>query len=297
MVIDATGVGKTYSIGLFQRSSVVALSNVSFSLHPGEILAVVGPSGAGKTTLLRTIMNDVPPSRGLILRFGNVLVPPNWECVTGYSPEAMTVGGRITGRHFLTSAARAHGRTERLVDNDVFTVLDAFGLASVADTPCWAYSQGIRARLSLAQAFVHRPRLIALDNPTRGLDLFGRCRLKHILEGRRDEGCAILLTSCEFTDVESVADRILVLQHGIVTAQGKPRDLFPADTAFTVQVNCDPLLSPGWKFMRNGEGWYSMVAGRPQLELLLRALTCRGITSAAVAPVQCAAQSLFSNHS
>ncbi len=295
MVINATGVNKTYFTGMFHRSSVSALSSISFDLQEGEILGILGPSGAGKTTLLRTIMNRLQPTRGLILRFGNPFVPANWHCLTGYSPEMMTLGGRTSGRRLLRTAARAHGRKEKTLDSDVADMLDAFGLTPVADAPCWSYSHGIQARLSLALAFVHLPRLALLDNPAQGLDLSGRNRLKRMLESSRAHGCAVVLTSSELSDLESIADRVLVLQHGVITAQGKLRELFPADTAFTVQVNCDPLLSPGWKFVRNGEGWYSMVAGRSQLDLLLRALTHRGITPAAIAPVRCAAQGLFSS--
>jgi hypothetical protein len=86
---------------------------------------------------------------------------------------------------------------------------------------------------------------------------------------------------------------ILVLRHGSVTQQGKPCDVFSPETAFTVKVSRDPLLAPGWQFVRNGEGWYSLVSGRSQLDLLLHALTRRGITPAAVSPVPCAVAGLF----
>lgn len=293
IAISATGVCKTYSAGLSRRSSVTALSNVSFCLHSGEIIAVVGPSGAGKTTLLRTIMGEIAVTRGLILRFGETSVPKGWHRMAGYAPEGGILTARITGRDLLRSSGRAHGMNGKPLEDAVVRILDAFGLAPFADTPGWRYSYGIEARLSLARAFIHQPKLVVLDNPARGLDDSGRSRLKRMLEKSRTSGAAIILASCELSDLEAIADRILVLQHGIVTAQGRPRELYPADTAFTVQVTRDPLLSPGWKFVRNGDGWYSMVSGRSQLDLLLHALTCRGITPEAIAPVRCAGQGLF----
>jgi len=294
MVIDAMSVSKVFERGLFRQSTVLALNNVSFSVCDGEILSLLGPSGAGKTVLTRVLMNYQATSHGHIVRFGSDTMPAEWETWTGYAPESFPLVERVSGRRILKAAGRAHGRRGTILEEDVQTILEAFSLSNLADAPAWTYSRGVVARFKIARALVHRPRLAILDNPMQGLDPAGRSCLKNTMERLREQGMTILMTSCEFTDVESIADRVIVLQHGVITAEGRPAEVFPAETAFTVQVTRDPLLGPGWLFMRNDEGWYSLVTGRSQLELLLRALTLRGITPAAVSPVRCAVSSLFS---
>jgi len=292
-VIDTTAICKTFTASHSKRSVVPALSNVSFTLHTGEFLVVLGPSGAGKTTLARIVMSHLTPTSGRILRFGMDTVPREWEAWTGYVPESGTMSARATGRRVLAAAGQVPAKTTAELSYAVDSMLDAFGLASLADTPSWTYSRGVAARLSVACALIHRPRLVVLDNPTQSLDHTGRILLKRALEHLRMQGASVLLTSCEITDVESCADTILVLRHGNIANRGKLCEVLSPETAFTVKVSRDPLLAPGWQFVRNGEGWYSLVSGRSQLDLLLRALTCRGITPSAVAPVPCATTSLF----
>ncbi len=284
--IDATCVGVTYSTGLIHRGTTTALKNVSFTLHSGEILAVVGPSGAGKTTLINAIRGCLPAIRGVIFRFGKESIPSNWGEMTGFAAERPMFSQRGTGRSILLARRRRGGNSSRGTEEDIARVLEIFRLTAHAGLPCWSYSHGISVRLSLALAFVHRPKLILLDSPTNGLDGGGRDCLRHAMVSAQTEGSAILVTSCDCSDVESIADQMIVLNNGVVTARGTPRDLFPPDSSFTVQVNRDPHLSPGWHFVSNGRGWFSMVSGRSQLDQLLRALSYRGITPATVAPAR-----------
>jgi ABC-type multidrug transport system ATPase subunit len=293
-ILALQAVSKTYRSGFIHPRIVHALRNVSFSLARGETLVILGPPGAGKTTLARAIMGQITPDEGWIRRFPDPDIPGDGTSRIGYKPEMFSPFSRQPCGRLIARALRGSRRGAGGPGRTALEVLEALDLRAYLGVPARHLPRGVAARLGLGLALIPGPDLAVLDNPSPDLDADGRGVLRRILDERRRTGASTLVTAHELTEVESIADRVLVLTGGMVQRTGRPQEIVPPETAFTVAVSEDPLLAPGWRFLRAGDQWYSTVDGRSQLDLLLRALQVRGIAPAVVSPVRCSLTSLFS---
>ena len=198
------------------------VAGVSLEVAAGELVALLGPNGAGKTTTVETIEGYRRPDGGAVRVLG---VDP----LAGGRPLRARVGLMLQGGGF---DPRSRTR-ETLVEfsgyhddpRDPDELLALLGLATVARTPYRRLSGGERQRLSLAVALVGRPDVLLLDEPTAGLDPEARVVVREIVADARAAGAAILLTSHDLTDVERLADRIVVIDRGRVVASGTPAEL------------------------------------------------------------------------
>ncbi|MSR62975.1 MAG: ABC transporter ATP-binding protein [Planctomycetes bacterium] len=216
-----------------------ALDGVSFELHAGEILGLVGANGSGKTTLLRVLAGLLRPSAGHV----RVLGHEPWlarervmERVRfAFAPPALF--DNLTAREHLVHLARLGGHAP--LRSELDAVLETVGLAQRAEERVRAFSFGMRQRLSLALALVPRPELLVLDEPTEGLDPLAVLELRALLlRLRREQGVTILLSSHLLSEVGELVDRLVVLAEGCVRFAGTPAELV-APSVRTVLVVAD----------------------------------------------------------
>ena len=233
-----------------------ALDGASFELRPRELLALLGPNGAGKTTLVRAIAGRVRLDRGAIELFGKPLDvgapgrPPRDDgarTVLGVVPQELAVYPLLTPRENLEAFAKLQGVPNAEIRARVDWALEWTGLAERARDLVKTFSGGMKRRLNIACGVLHRPRVILLDEPTVGVDPQSRARIGEMLEALRAEGASILLTTHQLDEAEAASDRVVILDHGRVIADGTVPELVDRalgkrrTVAFTL---AEPLASP-----------------------------------------------------
>ena len=206
---------------------VVALDGVSFAAPSGTVFCLLGPNGAGKTTAVRILTTILRPDRGRAAVLGIDVVgePQPVRTVIGLAGQYAAVDENLTGRENLRMMGRlthlARPETHRRADE----LLERFGLADAGDRTLRTYSGGMRRRLDLAAALVHRPPVLFLDEPTSGLDPRSRQDLWGVIEELVAEGTTVLLTTQYLEEADHLAHAIAVVDCGRVIAEGSPADL------------------------------------------------------------------------
>lgn len=216
-LLEFAGVSKWYG-------PVIAVNDVSFRLSAG-ITGLVGPNGAGKSTLIRLLTGQLRPSLGRILVHGLPAASAAARAHIGYCPDADAYYEEMSGRAFVRSMARLHGYPARAARQRTEEALHLVGMADRAGRRLATYSKGMRQRIKLAQAVVHQPDLIVLDEPLNGVDPVGRRDLVQLFQSLAGQGKAILVSSHILEDMDRVADRILFICRGRVLASGSPREI------------------------------------------------------------------------
>ena len=215
-VIQVTDLHKTYRDGLFRRKDVPALQGVSFTVHPGEIFGLLGPNGAGKTTLIKVLLGIVRKTSGS----ASVLGEPTGHRATrsriGYLPENHRIPRHLTGLTALEFYGSLSGLSMSEIRKRRPELLETVGLGDWGHTPVGKYSKGMQQRLGLAQAMLHDPDLIILDEPTDGVDPVGRSDIRVVLKQLQAQGKTVFLNSHLLQEVELVSDRVAILDHGRV---------------------------------------------------------------------------------
>ena len=218
-----------------------ALTGVSFAVGAGEIVGLLGPNGAGKTTLVRAMATLLTPDAGTVRvgGFDAVAAPAQVRALIGLAGQFAAVDDVLTGRENLELVARLYGvrRAER--QRRVPAVLDRFDLVDVADRRAGTYSGGLRRRLDLAATLVGRPAVILLDEPTAGLDPRSRADLWVLVEQAAADGATVVLTSQHLDEVERLARRIVVIDRGVVIADGSADDLKGAVGGDVIEARVD----------------------------------------------------------
>ncbi len=234
-IIEAIELSRWYGI-------VMGLNNVSFQIEPG-LTGLVGPNGAGKSTLIQIITGQLQPSSGRLTVFGGAPWnnPPLLRRI-GYCPEGEAVPKELRPLEWLRGLAWLSGLQAKQVLENCEAILDRVGLAREA----WSkrmgqFSKGMKQRAKLAQALLHQPELLVLDEPMNGLDPMGRQEMAQILKALADEGVAIVISSHILAELESLCPNILILNWGRILASGSQREIRTdlKDWAEELSIQCD----------------------------------------------------------
>jgi ABC-2 type transport system ATP-binding protein len=221
-----------------------AVDAIDLRVEPGEIYGFLGPNGAGKSTTVHMLTTLLPPTAGTATVGGYDVVKegPKVRKVIGAALQEAALDPFLTGREHLRLQTTMHGITgdERRQRSD--ELLKRVGLTEAADRKIKGYSGGMKRRLDLALALVHRPRILFLDEPTTGLDVQSRTAL-WVEVGRlaKEEGVTVFLTTQYLEEADVLADRVGIIDHGKIVAEGTPEQLKGEISASTVEaVPADP---------------------------------------------------------
>ena len=205
----------------------VAVEGVSFSVPRGTVLGLLGPNGAGKTTTVRMMTTLTTPTSGTARVNGHdVLREPNAvRRSMGLTGQAATVDELLTGRENIHLIGALYGLSRSYVQQATDDLLERFSLTDAADRVVKTYSGGMRRRLDLAVSLVATPPVLFLDEPTTGLDPRSRVELWEVLRGLVKDGTTLLLTTQYLEEADHLADRIVVVDHGRIIAEGTALEL------------------------------------------------------------------------
>jgi ABC-2 type transport system ATP-binding protein len=220
--IEAEGLIKTYP------KDVTALDGLSFNVEAGTVFGLLGPNGAGKSTAVKILTTLTTPDTGRATVAGvDVTVEPDRvRRSAGVVAQGSGVDIQATGRENLTLQGHLYGLTGRRLQQRVYELLTAFGLADAADRIAKGYSGGMQRRLDIAMALIHDPQVLFLDEPTTGLDPEVRAEMwKQIASLSSERGKTVLLTTHYLEEADQLAARLAIVDRGKVVADGTPEEL------------------------------------------------------------------------
>ncbi|MCX7039238.1 MAG: ATP-binding cassette domain-containing protein [Spirochaetes bacterium] len=220
--IEVDGLTKVY------RGGITAVNAISFTVGQGEIFGFLGPNGAGKSTTIQMLTTLIRPTAGRALVMGIDVARRADEArqQLGYVSQDLAVDDCLTGRENLSLQARFYGLPRQEARKRIDEVLDLVGLADRAGDLVETYSGGMRKRLDIAGALVHRPAVLLLDEPTLGLDSQTRTAIwDYVRQLRTRAGITVFVTTHYIDEADGVCDRIAVIDKGEIRAIGTPREL------------------------------------------------------------------------
>jgi ABC-2 type transport system ATP-binding protein len=223
-MIAAAELRKSFDV---RGREVEAVRGVSFAVQPGEVFGFLGPNGAGKTTTLRMLATLLPIDAGTaqVAGFDVAREPGEVRARIGYVGQLGGADDLATGRENLVLQGRLYGGARENVRSRVEELLELLDLAGFADRRVKTYSGGQRRRLDVALGIVHEPAVLFLDEPTTGLDPQNRANLWDHLRVLRERGTTIFLTTHYLEEADALCDRVMIIDRGLIVAEGAPREL------------------------------------------------------------------------
>lgn len=218
--IQTFNLEKTYSVGFWRKKPRVALRPLSLEVQEGEVFGYLGPNGAGKTTTLKLLMGLVFPSGGSAKILGMDVNDPRMKAKIGFLPEHPYFYDYLTARELLEYYAQLSGVPARERTRRVEVVLDRVGLPDVGGVQLRKFSKGMLQRVGIAQAIVHDPQVVFLDEPMSGLDPMGRREVRDLIEGLKHDGKTVFFSTHILSDAEALCDRVAILNKGELRGSG-----------------------------------------------------------------------------
>ena len=250
----------------FQRRSIVAVRDLTLRVEAGEVYGLLGPNGSGKSTTLKIILGLISPTRGKAEIFGCDSREVASREAVGFLPESPYFPKYLTGAETLRFYGKLCGLTARLAQR-VEELLALVGLTNAGDRRLGSYSKGMLQRIGLAQALVHEPQLVVLDEPTAGVDPAGSREIQDLILELKRRGIAVLLSSHLLGQVQEVCDRVGILAEGTLVREGRLEELLGVENQTEILLeNASPRLLEQivrWPKPRE-RAWSSSASRRPR---------------------------------
>ncbi|MGC8743306.1 MAG: ABC transporter ATP-binding protein [Verrucomicrobiia bacterium] len=203
----------------------VAVKDLSLEVRKGEIFGFLGPNGAGKTTTINVLLGYIEPTSGSASLFGVDTRQPIARHKLGYLPELTYYYKFLTAEEILRFYAKLFQIPDDIAQERIDKVIKLVELEPVRNRLIKTYSKGMQQRVGLAQALINDPELLILDEPTSGLDPIGRMKIRQIIQRLKNNGKTVFFSSHELGEVETVSDRVAILNEGVLVEQGRVDDL------------------------------------------------------------------------
>ena len=206
---------------------VKALKKININITEGSLFGILGPNGAGKTTLLRTLATLISPDEGTI-KINNIDVikqPKKIRELIGYVAQEIALDKILTGRELLDFQADLYHINQSAKLERIESLINQLDMQNWIDRKCGTYSGGMKRRIDLAAGLLHLPKVLILDEPTVGLDIESRNIIWGLLNDLKKDGMTIILSSHYLDEIDRLADKLVIIDHGKVIAQGTPSQL------------------------------------------------------------------------
>ncbi|MCZ7439801.1 ATP-binding cassette domain-containing protein [Micromonospora sp. WMMC241] len=246
-MIETRGLRKSFRSRAGRETKTVdAVRGVNLDVAAGEIFGFLGPNGAGKTTTLRMLATLIEPDGGEATIAGADLLkdPAGVRRRIGYVPQGGSTWDESSAREELVLQARLYGISKADANRRATRALDAFQLSEYADRKCKTYSGGQRRRVEIALGIIHEPKIVFLDEPTTGLDPQSRAHMWDEIRRLRTEGMTVFITTHYLDEADALCDRIAIMDHGEVVAEGTPAELKREISGEVVIVGLDVATTP-----------------------------------------------------
>lgn len=218
--IEILDLEKSYLVGFWRKRPKVALRPLRLDVEQGEVFGFLGPNGAGKTTTLKLLIGLVSPTGGAARILGMDVDDPRVKAQIGFLPEQPYFYDHLTAHELLTYYAQLSDIPARERSSRVATMLERVGLGDSARIQLRKYSKGMLQRLGLAQAVLHNPKVVFLDEPMSGLDPMGRREVRELIRELRTEGKTVFFSTHILSDAEALCDRVGVIHQGELRGVG-----------------------------------------------------------------------------
>jgi ABC-2 type transport system ATP-binding protein len=283
-IIEAQGLSKVFGN---QR----ALTDVTLQVPPGTI-GLLGPNGAGKSTFIKCLLNLETPTTGSAKVLGRDIRAGNRGSreKVGYSPERDCHIPGMAGCEYVTYCGQLSGMPFRVARQRTHEILDLVGMGQERYRPVDTYSTGMRQRVKLAQALVHDPEMVFLDEPTNGLDPSGREHILNLIGALwRDLGISVVMSSHLLRDIERVCDRVIIIGHGrvlehdsIAGLKARHQRIVELAPAAELERFCSVLTGAGLKFTRLSNGKLRVESAADSIEWMLELMRTHGLPPAEI---------------
>jgi len=294
--IETIGLEKTYSVGYWRKRPKRALHPLNLAVEEGEIFGFLGPNGAGKTTTLKLLMGLVFPTGGTARILGMEVNDPRVKAQIGYLPEQPYFYDSLSANELLEYYAQISGVAPRERRPRVSAALAQVGMAESAHLQLRRFSKGMLQRVGIAQAILHEPRVIFLDEPMSGLDPIGRREVRDLIEGLKRQGRTVFFSTHILSDAEALCDRVAVVHKGELRGIGVIADLTSTVEA-RVEVVWQGDVPPDLRALTaechvTGDMARAVVA-EPQLDAAIDAVRRAGLRLVSVTPIRATLEDYF----
>jgi ABC-2 type transport system ATP-binding protein len=222
--IEINNLSKDYAVGFWKKQLRPALKSLNLSVHAGEAFGFLGPNGAGKTTTLKLLMGIIFPTAGSAAILGKHYLDPEVKRKIGFLPEQPYFYDYLSAPELLDYYAGLSGMPVEERKKRIGPILERVGLNDVGNKHLRKFSKGMLQRVGIAQAIIHDPEVIFLDEPMSGLDPVGRHEVRELIQGLKDAGKTIFFSTHILSDAEALCDRVAVIHKGELRGVGVIND-------------------------------------------------------------------------
>ncbi|WP_455244330.1 ABC transporter ATP-binding protein [Petrachloros mirabilis] len=299
--ISVENLTKTYRPTWPWQSSATVLSDVSFSVGCGEIFGFLGPNGAGKTTTMKILLGLIRQSSGAVELLGSSSADVQIHKRIGYLPESPYFYDYLTAEEFLIFYGGLAGLNKVDLLRRIPDLLEKVGLSEARSRPLRKFSKGMLQRIGLAQALIHDPELVILDEPMSGLDPVGRKEVRDIIMSLRDHGKTVFFSTHIISDVEMICDRVGIISKGKMRAVGRIEDIVGGQNTHSVEVVCEGFVGEGngvikataQRLLQRGSRCWMVIPGHARLDPILNAIRESGGRLISVIPHKGSLEDIF----
>ncbi len=266
-----------------------ALAGVSLEVGPGTVFGLLGPNGAGKTTLIKILLGLVRKTGGEARLFGQPAGVASSRRRVGYLPEAHRLPTYLTGRQVLELFGMLCGKSRAEVRQRAPALLELVDMHRDADRKVREYSKGMQQRIGLAQALIHDPELVFLDEPTDGVDPIGRAAIRAIVTRLKERGITVFINSHLLMEVELICDRVVIMDRGRIIREGSIDELTPRTGSVRFELASLPadlaslLEGVGAELAIDAKG-FTLAVTDQELDLAVDRLRAAGLSIRALLP-------------
>ncbi len=266
--VEVNNLTKIFSIGL-RAEHVVAVDNLSLTIGVGEVYGLIGPNGSGKSTTMKIVLGLMRASKGEAKVFGLDSGDIRAKNITGFLPENPYFYKHLTGTETLKFYGKICGMRGSDLKDRVKELLSLMGLEKAANRRLGGYSKGMLQRIGMAQALIHRPKLVILDEPTAGVDPVGSREIRDLILKLRGEGITIFLCSHLLEQVQEVCDQVGIILEGRMRREGALDELIAIEdqTSITLEGASPKLLKSIERLVAKEEGARIVEQGNPRTTL------------------------------